>query len=128
MRAALVVQPLITRPIGTAAGDEVTVAYAWHPWAGRSVRLHEVIERATGASARCGLVDAPPARLQEIPLWMLDAAACRTAPDPAAGGGPFRAGGLARPALGWCKGRDARSTGRGSGSISRVSWRSPCNT
>src|SRR5215211_3621857 len=69
MRAALVVQPLITRPIGTAAGDEVTVAYAWHPWAGRSVRLHEVIERATGASARCGLVDAPPARLQEIPLW-----------------------------------------------------------
>jgi hypothetical protein len=63
----------------TAAGDEVTVAYGWHPWAGRSVRLHEVIERATGASARCGLVDAPPARLQEIPLWMLDAATCRTA-------------------------------------------------
>src|SRR4051794_3546478 len=63
----------------TAAGDEVTVVYAWHPWAGRPVRLHEVIERATGASARCSLVDATIARLQEIPAWMLDASACRTA-------------------------------------------------
>src|SRR4051812_16271982 len=63
----------------TAAGDEVTVVYAWHPWAGRPVRLHEVIERATGASARCSLVDATIARLQEIPTWMLDASACRTA-------------------------------------------------
>ena len=63
----------------TAAGDEVTVVYAWHPWAGRPVRLHEVIERATGASARCSLVDATITRLQEIPAWMLDARACRTA-------------------------------------------------
>src|SRR4051794_14921322 len=63
----------------TAAGDEVTVVYAWHPWAGRPVRLHEVIERATGASARCSLVDATNARLQEIPVWMLDAVVCRTA-------------------------------------------------
>src|SRR4051794_41506675 len=62
----------------TAAGDEVTVVYAWHPWAGRPVRLHEVIERATGASARCSLVDATNARLQEIPVWMLDALVCRT--------------------------------------------------
>src|SRR3954470_20373418 len=62
----------------TAAGDEVTVVYAWHPWAGRPVRLHEVIERATGASARCSLVDATNARLQEIPVWMLDAVVCRT--------------------------------------------------
>src|SRR4030095_1862685 len=63
----------------TPAGDEVTVVYAWHPWAGRPVRLHEVIERATGASARCSLVDATIMRLQEIPAWMLDASACRTA-------------------------------------------------
>src|SRR3954454_18407176 len=62
----------------TAAGDEVTVVYAWHPWAGRLVRLHEVIERATGASARCSLVDATNARLQESPVWMLDAVVCRT--------------------------------------------------
>ena len=37
-----------------------------------------MIERATGASARCSLVDATNARLQEIPVWMLDAVVCRT--------------------------------------------------
>ena len=62
-----------------AAGDEVAVLYGWHPWAARSVRLHEVIQRATGASARCSLVGATTARLQEIPVWMLDPVACRTA-------------------------------------------------
>src|SRR5688500_17710579 len=62
----------------TAAGDEVAVLYAWHPWAGRLVRLHEVIERAVGAAARCSLVDAPLTRTQEIPVWMLDPVACRT--------------------------------------------------
>ena len=63
---------------GTEAGDEVAVAYAWHPWAGRLVHVHEVIERTTGASARCSLVEAPAARVQEIPVWMLDAALCRS--------------------------------------------------
>src|SRR3954463_9080223 len=63
----------------TVAGDKVTVVYAWHPWAGRPVRLYEVIERTTGASVRCSLVNATIARLQEIPVWMLDASACRTA-------------------------------------------------
>ncbi len=56
----------------------VAVAYAWHPWAGRLVHVHEVIERTTGASARCGLVDAAADRVQEIPVWMLDAALCRS--------------------------------------------------
>src|SRR3954467_2712093 len=70
--------PLFKSGHSTAAGDEVTVVYAWHPWAGRPVRLHEVIERTTGASARCSLVDATIARLQEIPAWMIDASACRT--------------------------------------------------
>jgi hypothetical protein len=62
----------------TGAGDEVGVLYAWHPWAGRPVRLEEVIARATGAAARCSLVDAPVTRLQEIPVWMLDPVACGT--------------------------------------------------
>ena len=48
--------------------DETDVVYAWHPWAGRRVRVHEVIERATGASARCRIVGAPPTRVQEIPV------------------------------------------------------------
>ena len=62
----------------TAVGAEVAVVYVWHPWAGRRVCLHEVIERATGLAARCSLVDAPFMRHQEIPVWMLDPVACRT--------------------------------------------------
>ena len=64
----------------TTAGDEVAVLYAWHPWAGRRVLLHEVIERAAGVVARCSLVEALLTRLQEIPVWMLDPVACRTMP------------------------------------------------
>src|SRR3954452_24361087 len=62
----------------TGAGGEVGVLYAWHPWAGRTVRLEEVIARATGTAVRCSLVDAPVARFQEIPAWMLDPVACGT--------------------------------------------------
>ena len=78
MRPLVVVQPYDHKTHGTGSGDEVAVAYAWHPWAGRLVRVHEVIERTTGTSARCGLVDAAVDRVQEIPVWMLDAAVCRS--------------------------------------------------
>ena len=40
--------------------------------------IHEVIVRAAGAIARCSLIDRPVVRLQEIPPWMLDAAAGRS--------------------------------------------------
>src|SRR4051812_3010873 len=60
------------------SGDQVAIAYAWHPWAGRLVHVREVIERTTGVSARCGLVDAAADRVQDIPVWMLDAAICRS--------------------------------------------------
>src|SRR5690349_25067919 len=63
------------------------VAYAWHPWAGRLVRVHEAVEGPTGARARCSLADAAVVRIREIPAWMLDAAACRgvrEAPEPVA--------------------------------------------
>ena len=49
--------------------------------------VHDVIERATGTAARCTLTDAPVARLQEIPVWMLDPVACsatRAAAQPVA--------------------------------------------
>ncbi len=62
----------------TGTDDEVAIAYAWHPWAGRSVHVREVIERTTGMSARCGLVGAAADRFQEIPVWMLDASTCRS--------------------------------------------------
>src|SRR6516162_185046 len=71
----------------TAAAEELAVAYSWHPWAERAVRVHEVIERPTGAIARCSLVGAAVARVQDIPVWMLDAAACcqtRLAANPVA--------------------------------------------
>ena len=70
----------------SAAVDEMAIAYSWYPWAERTVRVHEVIERPTGAVARCSLVDAAVARVQEIPVWMLDTAACcqtRLAAEPA---------------------------------------------
>src|SRR6188472_1776127 len=47
----------------TGAGDEVGVLYAWHPWAGRPVRLEEVIarHRRGGALLACGRArHAPP--------------------------------------------------------------------
>lgn len=71
----------------TATTAEATVAYAWHPWAGRLVHVHEVIERATGAWARCGPVGAGIVRPREIPTWMFDASVCRStrrAPEPVA--------------------------------------------
>lgn len=61
---------------GIEAGDEVLVVYAWHPWARQLVRVHETIERPTGAQARCSPTNAGGARLREIPVWMLDAAVC----------------------------------------------------
>ena len=111
----------------TGAGDEVGVLYAWHPWAGRPVRLEEVIARATGAAARCSLVDAPVTRLQEIPVWMLDPVACGTvAGDGAAGRGVVRAEELARAAC-RCGERQGPSPEQGKASISRVPGRSPCH-
>ena len=71
----------------TAAAEELAVVYSWHPWAERTVRVHEVIERLPGAVARCSLVGAAVARVQDIPVWMLDAAACcqtRLAANPVA--------------------------------------------
>lgn len=40
-----------TRPIV----GEREVFYAWHPWAGHAVRIHEAIEKATGDGARCSV-------------------------------------------------------------------------
>ena len=96
---------LLHKTHGIGAGDDVVVLYGWHPWAGRRVRLHEVIERTSGAVARCSLEGATaPVRLQEVPTWMLDAAACHR-------NGATR--GCARGRL-----REDR--------ISRVLWTSPC--
>ena len=63
---------------GTGFSEEREVVYPWHPWAGRFVRVHNVIRRPTGAIARCTVVDGETAvRALEIPVWMLDAVWCR---------------------------------------------------
>src|SRR5688572_10938418 len=72
---------------GTTILDDGEVVYAWHPWAGRAVRVHEVITRASGAVLRCSLAGEGVIRSQEIPAWMLDRAACggmRRVPQPVA--------------------------------------------
>jgi hypothetical protein len=63
---------------GIAAPGDVAVAYAWHPWAGQVVRIHQVVERTSGSVTRCSLVSDGISRAQEIPLWMLDAVSCQT--------------------------------------------------
>ena len=72
---------------GTTVFDDGQVVYAWHPWAGRIVRVREVITRASGAVLRCSPVGEGVTRLQEIPAWMLDRAVCgrmRRVPHPVA--------------------------------------------
>ena len=62
----------------TGIPDDREVFYAWHPWAGKTVRVHKVTRHPTGAVARCTAVEGDSAeRAQELPVWMLDAAWCR---------------------------------------------------
>ena len=63
-------------PLGSAGGTEATVAYAWHPWFGLSVVIHDLMVRSSGVFARCRLDGAASGALQEIPGWMLDPGAC----------------------------------------------------
>ena len=105
----------------------MSVLYAWHPWAGRTVRLEEVIARATGTAVRCSLADAPVARFQEIPAWMLDPVACgtvRATGQPVAALSALRSlhALLADAARGGDRGRE-----RAEASISRAPGRSPCH-
>jgi len=52
------------------------VVYLWHPWAGCTVQIHEVINKVAGAVARCSHGDGATGRLLELPLWMFDRSAC----------------------------------------------------
>jgi hypothetical protein len=50
--------------------------YRFHPWCGRDVVVHEVIEKAGGGAFRCSLDGSEVERRLEIPAWMFDRAAC----------------------------------------------------
>ena len=55
--------------------EELEVLYPWHPWFGRVVHVHEVIEQRAGGVLRCSLDGDASRRWRELPQWMFDRAA-----------------------------------------------------
>jgi hypothetical protein len=56
--------------------EELEVLYQWHPWVGRVVHVHEVIEQRAGGVLRCSPDGDASRRWLELPQWMFDRAAC----------------------------------------------------
>ena len=56
--------------------ENCKVVYLWHPWAGCTVQIHQVIDKVAGAVARCSHDDCATGRLLELPLWMFDQSTC----------------------------------------------------
>ena len=53
------------------------ILYRLHPWFGRHVFVHEVVNKAAASSVfRCTFDGSEIARYLEIPAWMFDRAAC----------------------------------------------------
>ena len=55
--------------------DVREIRYCFHPWHGRAVWVHASLVRRGQAVAYCSLED-ESSRVLEVPLWMLDVAAC----------------------------------------------------
>jgi hypothetical protein len=64
-----------TRRLDAHGTAERTLLYPWHPWAGLSVRVCEVIERGTGSALRCSLGEGAGRHL-EVPAWMFERSVC----------------------------------------------------
>ena len=60
----------------THVTDRREVLYPWHPWFGRSVYVHSVIDTPGDAVFRCSLTGRRSDRPLEVPIWMFDRAAC----------------------------------------------------
>jgi hypothetical protein len=72
-----VISSLTTTPqYNTHIKDLREICYPWHPWHGRKVWVHATLVKRGWAVAHCSLEEAQPLRVLEIPLWMLDVAAC----------------------------------------------------
>ena len=56
--------------------EELEVLYPWHPWFGRVVYVHEVIEQRAGGVFHCSPDGDASRRWLELPQWMFDRAAC----------------------------------------------------
>lgn len=55
-------------------GIERELLYPWHPWAGRQIYIHELIEKSEETVFRCSLSGRASDRWQEVPAWMFDRA------------------------------------------------------
>lgn len=66
-------------------GTEVhELLYPWHPWSGRLIHIHQVLDKGI-AVFRCSLTSDAADRWLEIPVWMFDRIASahwRTMPVP----------------------------------------------
>ena len=65
-----------TQQHNTHITDVREICYSWHPWHGRAVRVHASLVKRGQAVAYCSLEDVQACRVLEVPLWMLDVAAC----------------------------------------------------
>lgn len=65
-----------TQQHNTHIRDVREICYSWHPWHGRAVRVHASLVKRGQAVAHCSLEDVQACRVLEVPLWMLDVAAC----------------------------------------------------
>ena len=64
-----------TQQRNTHIRDVREIRYCFHPWHGRAVWVHASLIRRGRAVAYCSLED-ENSRVLEVPLWMLDVAAC----------------------------------------------------
>lgn len=69
-----------TQQHNTHIRDRREICYSWHPWHGRAVLLHASLLRRGQAVAYCSLEEVQTCRVLEVPLWMLDLAACSKTP------------------------------------------------
>ena len=56
--------------------DERDIIYAWHPWVGRRVEILRGFERGGISTVRCRLAGRAQCLPLEVPMWMLERAAC----------------------------------------------------
>jgi len=56
--------------------EELEVLYPSHPWFGRVIHIHEVIEQRAGGVLHCSLDGDASRRWLELPKWMFDRATC----------------------------------------------------
>ena len=60
----------------THVTEKMEVLYPWHPWFGRQVYVHAIVERSDAHSFSCAIDSQQTVRCLGVPAWMFDRAAC----------------------------------------------------